>query len=474
MLCCPLLSMTRCAHKIRLRPSSSPPARAPDWRAIGLACAVWLLGQPAVARAQEPTPSPSPIVPELPPDELDFQGLTSITLGSGARAFGMGGAFLARADDATAASWNPAGLSYLRNPEVSIVGARNSFDRGPDGGTANDTFDGNTPDFAAVAYPLEFGSVTGAAQLSYQRVFSFRGSRTVDKEGFVLTTEGTGGYDVLAIGTGLQVARSLRAGITLNRWCNGYHQTRARTGSRRQRQELDYDLSGWNVNLGLMWTPQESVNLGLVAKTPFTGSLKLRRERTDFFPTETPETITNNEAERDDLRLDFPAALGVGASWRPRSTLTLSVDYTRTLWSEGRIHNFFTVPPTPPAPVDAKPPDPIVFSVLPYPTLVDLDQEDTYQLRMGAEYVIIASHLKVPLRAGYFLDRQYFRAGDGSAPVFHGFTVGAGILAGPFLFDVAYVHESGSYLDSGEPQGRAFTTFRRVFVSLMYRHGASR
>jgi len=174
-------------------------------------CGAWVLAVAAASAAQEPTPQPSPEVPELPPDELDFQGLTSITLGSGARAFGMGGAFLARADDATAASWNPAGLSYLRNPEISIVGARNSFDRGPEGGEANDTFVGRTPDFAAVAYPVEFGSVTGAVQLSYQRVFSFRGNRTVDKEGFVLTTEGTGGYDVLAFGTGLQVSRSLRA-----------------------------------------------------------------------------------------------------------------------------------------------------------------------------------------------------------------------------------------------------------------------
>ncbi|MCJ7810524.1 MAG: hypothetical protein MUP26_09715, partial [Desulfobulbaceae bacterium] len=34
-------------------------------------------------------------------------------VGSGARALGMGGAFIAIADDATAASWNPAGLIQL-------------------------------------------------------------------------------------------------------------------------------------------------------------------------------------------------------------------------------------------------------------------------------------------------------------------------------------------------------------------------
>lgn len=44
-------------------------------------------------------------------------------VGSGARALGMGGAFIAIADDATAASWNPGGLIQLETPEVSAGGA---------------------------------------------------------------------------------------------------------------------------------------------------------------------------------------------------------------------------------------------------------------------------------------------------------------------------------------------------------------
>lgn len=41
-----------------------------------------------------------------------------LRVGAGARALGMGGAFLAVADDATAGYWNPAGLTYLRNKSV--------------------------------------------------------------------------------------------------------------------------------------------------------------------------------------------------------------------------------------------------------------------------------------------------------------------------------------------------------------------
>src|SRR2546422_3191528 len=46
----------------------------------------------------------------------------------GARSLGMGGAFLGLADDASAAEANPAGLTILRKPEVSIE-ARNFLEQ---------------------------------------------------------------------------------------------------------------------------------------------------------------------------------------------------------------------------------------------------------------------------------------------------------------------------------------------------------
>ena len=61
-----------------------------------------------------------------------------LPVGSGARAMGMGGAFIAIADDATAASWNPAGLTQLKRPEISLAGSffirqyHSSFDSYPE------------------------------------------------------------------------------------------------------------------------------------------------------------------------------------------------------------------------------------------------------------------------------------------------------------------------------------------------------
>ena len=407
----------------------------------------------------------------------------------------MGGAFLARADDATAASWNPAGLSYLRLPEVSFVysGGRLDSLESTSASRKEDKRHGRTPDFFAAAYPFELGKVIGSAQVSFQRIISFQGDRTITETGTgqapTVVTSG-GGYDFVTFGTGVAVGGNLRVGATVNRWFNGYHQTLDRDTSRlgvqgHTTQEFDYDFSAWNFNLGLIWSPHPNLNLGVVYKSAFTADVQLNKSRTDI-----TEPLSSNQASNVTLgipiTLDFPGAIGLGASWRPRSGLTVSVDYTRTAWSKGEIHNYFTIPAGAPGTGT-----PTIYPSLPYPQLVNtfvfngtaynVEQEDTEQLRAGLEYVLIGGRLKVPIRIGYFNDQQYFRAikryatlGDGSlipvtgAPRYDALTAGAGIIIGPILLDGAYVYEHGSYWDL---QGHAVRVrSHRVFASLIYRH----
>jgi long-subunit fatty acid transport protein len=230
------------------------------------------------------------------------------------------------------------------------------------------------------------------------------------------------------------------------------------------------------VNLGLIWSPLENLNVGVVGKTPFRGGLEVRRTRTDYFTfAVTPEQTTTNDSGTRPASLDFPGAIGFGLSWRPKSALTISADYTRTFWSNGRINNFVVLTATEPG---KDPPPPTFHPELPYPTLDDIDratgafqQFDTSQVRLGVEYVVIGSRLKVPLRAGVFTDRQYFADRNGFAPLFTGFSVGTGLILGPVLFDVAYVREQNTYPDPEAPAGNVTSVFQRVFVSFIYRHG---
>jgi len=55
----------------------------------------------------------------------DSHAAPYLRMGVGARALGMGGAFTAIADDATAAYWNPAGLAKIENIEATFMYAAN-------------------------------------------------------------------------------------------------------------------------------------------------------------------------------------------------------------------------------------------------------------------------------------------------------------------------------------------------------------
>jgi long-subunit fatty acid transport protein len=105
-----------------------------------LLAAAALIAQPEVLRSESMTLSTLAGDIEIPLIHVDAGGslltpsapsapsFTAPTIfsaplpsGSGARALGVSGAFTAIADDATAASWNPAGLTQLERPELSFV-----------------------------------------------------------------------------------------------------------------------------------------------------------------------------------------------------------------------------------------------------------------------------------------------------------------------------------------------------------------
>ena len=99
-------------------------------------------------------------------------------VGSGARALGMGGAFIGVADDATAASWNPAGLIQLETPEISIVGAYNhrtedtTYVAFPEasGPQSVSTYDLN---YLSAAYPFTAWNRNMIVSLNYQHLYDF-------------------------------------------------------------------------------------------------------------------------------------------------------------------------------------------------------------------------------------------------------------------------------------------------------------
>ena len=99
-------------------------------------------------------------------------------VGSGARALGMGGAFIGVADDATAASWNPGGLIQLERPEVSLVvsyeklSEDRSFRQNP-GASGNYHLSLTDINYLSAAYPFTINDVNMVFSLNYQTLYNF-------------------------------------------------------------------------------------------------------------------------------------------------------------------------------------------------------------------------------------------------------------------------------------------------------------
>ena len=107
--------------------------------------------------------------------------------GSGARALGIGGAFTAVADDATAASWNPAGLVQLERPEASAV-FRVSTERldhrseDDDFSVGSDRFENKNLNYFSLVYPFYSPRIRRniVVSLNYQEAYDFTQRFTAD------------------------------------------------------------------------------------------------------------------------------------------------------------------------------------------------------------------------------------------------------------------------------------------------------
>lgn len=411
----------------------------------------WALGQ--AAESVEIPSSPNPV-------------------GSGARALGMGGAFIAVADDATAASWNPGGLIQLERPEISAVGA--GFSRTEDlefrklvGGSGEQGVNGMGLNYLSAAYPFTLLSYNMIVSLNYQHLYDFTrewkhgffdGAANVTRH-----VQQDGGLYAYGLAYCIQILPELSFGFTLNLWDNGIY----RNGWEQTVHDIKllktpagnlvhfdsfrkdrFDFKGYNANVGALWNITSKLTLGAVLKTPFTADLTHR-----FLSIE-KSTGNRAQVERATFKeeLDMPMSYGLGLAYRFSDQLTVSADVYRTEWGDFLLTTADGRQISPVSGLDAR--------------ISDIGP--TTQVRLGTEYLIIKSKHIMPLRAGVFYDPA---PAEGSPDSYFGFSLGSGIGIGPFIFDVAYQYRFGDNVGSSILKNLGFSEDvmeHTVYTSLIY------
>ncbi|MBF0245657.1 MAG: outer membrane protein transport protein [Planctomycetes bacterium] len=383
-------------------------------------------------------------------------GSSPNSVGAGARAMGMGDAFVAVADDASAASWNPAGLTALEKPEVSIVLSafrrKDDISSGShpeaDSSSSESSFDLN---YLSMAFPLAKGGFNLSFSLNYQRLLDFTKEVAFPFNQSSGSFSGTLNYRLAQEGEftawipalAVDVNDNLSLGLSFLLLNNSF--TAASAYSRRVSTSgvISFDMAdlvpgaasqvvavddnltindeyevkkGLGLVLGLMWRLDHRWKIGAVLKPRYDIEMKKLSSQRILQTVQGSATPLNDlsTATQSDSVLTMPTVVAVGTSLRQGDALTLSADITWTDWGGYRISEAGS-------------------EVNPVSGLADSNNSNI-ALRLGLEYLFFRDGYIVPLRGGIGYDPEPAAANQDD---FLTLSIGTGIIQKEFSVDFA-------------------------------------
>lgn len=377
--------------------------------------------------------------------------------GLGARAMGMGGAFLAVADDYSALHWNPAGLAQIHR--IEIFGSL-SHDRSKNSATyygfrTTDSQAKTRLNGLGLTYPVPTERGSLVLGFGYNRLSSFDGLLTVSanlspSEQIDAWETEWGGLGTWSIGGALDVSPSLSLGAAVNFWRGKDTYTWDYVNSNpqdpyqyyRYLDTIDTDYSGIGLKFGGLLHAGENVALGLTLTSPITFTVKeYWTQDTDTLLFGSP-VIYYDEGEFE-YEITTPYRFGLGGAVTFRH-LRLAADVEYVDWTQTEYKNPFWM---------AR--DNWIFN---------RSYREVYTYRLGAEYAIPKSD--VTLRAGYYHDPLPYTASQIRQDRDY-VTLGTGLLVdNMFKIDVALVH--GLWKKTADKVTEKIQA-DRVFLSMAYR-----
>jgi long-subunit fatty acid transport protein len=380
----------------------------------------------------------------------------------GARSMGFGGAFVALADDATAAFANPAGLVQLLKPEVSIEGRNWSYStpytetgraEGLPSGNGIDSMVGlrtSTSDddvtslsFLSLAYPignwsfaifrhenanLEFSSETqgiffGGTDCCQDRFFDQRATNGLDfiSHGLSVAYRINDRFD---IGLGLVYHdASLDSNVSQYLWDDDSMQSFYAPNSYlperwRISQRSSSDGTDWTVTGGFLWRLSEGWSIGGVYRQGLETDIEFEVTAGQAVDFGVPPGEVFLRASGGPV--EFPDIFGLGFAYRaPDGRLSVTFQWDRVGYSS-------------------------------IPESLNLDDQtidDADELHVGAEYVFLGSTPIIALRLGTWLEPDHQMRATIDDPFLHAlmprgedelhFAAGLGVAMQNFQIDLA-------------------------------------
>lgn len=330
----------------------------------------------------------------------------------GARSLGMAGAFIGLADDATAAYTNPAGLTQLRQTEISLEGRHTSYSTPFVNGGAvtlspfstaglrvsDADSSANNVSYASVVIPHDRWAFAFYRQELARFDTAFTNLNQVDFGPYFLFPFSSEA-DLKIVNYGLTAAFKasdrVSLGFGISRYDFRFKTVTARINPdpilRASGQLQDGDDDGIGFNLGARFSLSDTLSLGLsYRRAP---DFDYRTANIVFLDND--GQIVDPPAVRiyDKVKFDIPDIWGVGLSWRPTDALVVNFDVDRVQYSQLT--------------------DGITSIFLVQNAANRLRLEDGTEVHLGAEYTFAGMKHPFSLRGGVWHDPRHSVRFDG-------------------------------------------------------------
>jgi long-subunit fatty acid transport protein len=345
------------------------------------------------------------------------QGLIFNYFGGGARSEGMGQAFLAISNDATAGSWNPAGL-YIHEKTLMAFSYGVFMPRGEYTYNLTPSLSENYPhdgsygaiDYMSIISPMRIKEHHFVFSLSYTRNFDTY-FEFADKLRLAPTDDPNavysrqGGINSINLSLGTRIYKQLSFGLSGNVYYGNvateekrsfkYDTTLSYYGTYTyymNTQVLDStSYSGFNLSLGLHYNAGK-IKGGLVIKTPF--NLKGSSDSSIYQITTLNGVVIKDATDTvyvDNMtsKLEMPFTVGLGGAYNIDENFLIAADLEYRNFSGKVVKSLDSVLLTASG-------DRVEFY-----RDNDYNWGDVVQFRIGAEYLLKTNIGEIPIRAGF-------------------------------------------------------------------------
>ncbi len=337
-------------------------------------------------------------------------------MGSGARALGMGGAFIGLADDATSIGWNPAGLGQLIKPEVSFSSGFKFEDWSSDySNYSNSHF---SIDFGSFVFPIGISNANFVMAVAYRSLLEpyYESSDTIYSADttYIYSRVTSGAYGAISPAIALNVG-PLYAGGSFDIWMKGpvykwdYNFSYSGGSLIGTYSEMNKP-SAFGLNLGALIVAGTDLKAGAILRLPVT--IKENVEVNDKWSGTGVYTMGDTSYTLKGDTTKFPMMIGFGISAQLGNNLTVAFDYEFRPYSKMEING------------------------VTYPDYY----HNCNQLRFGLEYMLPLGVMVIPLRAGFMTDPKTYEDLTGNQVIGKMFTGGTGLIIGNFSFDFSLMY----------------------------------